>query len=61
MRFYSMLSKTKEQPECVWTSSVFDTINHTILNTVMENYFALKDTALLWLSSYISDRQFSLK
>ena len=27
----------------------------------MEHYFGLKDTALKWLSSYISNRQFSVK
>ena len=38
--------------------AVFDTVNHTILKTVMEHYFDPKDTALQWLSSYVSDRQF---
>ena len=27
----------------------------------MEHYFGHKDTALQWLSSYVSDRQFSLQ
>ena len=42
-------------------SAAFDTVNHTILKTVMENYFGLKDTVLQWLSSYVSDRQFSVQ
>ena len=42
-------------------SAAFDTVNHSILKTVMEHYFSLRDTALQWLSSYISNRQFSVK
>ena len=42
-------------------SAAFDTVNHSILKTVMEHYFGLKHTALQWLSSYISNRQFSVK
>ena len=43
---------------CLNLSTAFDTVNHTILKTVMEHYFGLKDTALLWLNSYLSDKQF---
>ena len=46
---------------CLDLSIALDTIKHTILKTGMEHYFGLKDTALLWLRSYLSDRQFSLQ
>ena len=46
---------------CLDLSAAFDTVNHTILRTVMEHYFGLKDTALQWLSFYVSDRQFSVQ
>ena len=46
---------------CLDLSAAFDTVNHTILRTVMEHYFGLKDTAFQWLSSYVSNRQFSVK
>ena len=46
---------------CLKLTAAFDTVNHTILKTVMEHYFGLKDTALQWLSSYVSDRQFSVQ
>ena len=46
---------------CLDLSAAFDTVNHSILKTVMEHYFGLNDTALQWLSSYISNRQFSVK
>ena len=43
---------------CLDLGAAFDTVNHTILKTVMENYFGLKNTAPQWLSSNLSDRQF---
>ena len=46
---------------CLDLSAVFDTVDHTILKTVMEHYIGLKDTALQWLSSYVSDRQLSMQ
>ena len=46
---------------CIDLSAAFDTVNHSILKSVMEHYFGLKDTALRWLCSYISNRQFSVK
>ena len=46
---------------CLDLSVGFDTVNHTILKTVMEHYFSLKDTALQWLSSHVSDRKFSVQ
>ena len=44
---------------CLDLSTIFSTVNHAILKTVMERYFGLKGTAFLWLSFYLSDRQFS--
>ena len=46
---------------CLDLSATFNTVNHSILKSVMEHYFGLKDTALKWLHSYISNRQFSVK
>ena len=46
---------------CLDLSTAFDNVNHSILKSVMEHYFGLKDTAFKWLSSYISNRQFSVK
>ena len=46
---------------CLDLSAAFDTVNHSILKSVMEHYFGLKDTTLKWLSSYITNRQFSVK
>ena len=46
---------------CLNLSAAFDTVNHTILKTVMEYYFGLRDTSLQWLSFYVSNRQFSVK
>ena len=46
---------------CLDLSAEFDSVNHSILKSVMEHYFGLKDTALKWLGSYISNRQFSVK
>ena len=46
---------------CLDLSAAFNTVNHSILKSVMEHYLGLKDTALKWLNSYISNRQFSVK
>ena len=46
---------------CLDLSAAFDTVNHSILKSVMEHYFGLKDTTLKWLSTYISNRQFFVK
>ena len=46
---------------CLNLSKAFDTVNPTILKTVMEHYFGLMDIALQWLSSYVSDRKFSVQ
>ena len=46
---------------CLDLSAAFDTVNHSILKSVIEHYFGIKDTALKWLSSYISNRQFAAK
>ena len=42
---------------CLNLSTTFDTVNQTILKTVMEHYFGCKDNTLQWLSFYVSDRQ----
>ena len=47
--------------QCLDLSAAFNTVNDSILKYVMEHYFGLKDPALKWLSSYISNRQFSVK
>ena len=36
---------------CLDLSAAFDTVNHSILKTVMEHYFGFNYTALQWLSS----------
>ena len=45
---------------CLDLSAAFDTVNHSILKTGMEHYFGFNHTALQWLSSYISNRLFSV-
>ena len=46
---------------CLNLCAAFDTVNHTLLKNVMEHYFGLRDTALQWLISYVSDRPFSVQ
>ena len=46
---------------CLDLSVALDTVKHTILKTDIEHYFGIKDTALLWLNSFLSDRQFLLQ
>ena len=46
---------------CLDFGAAFDTVNHSILETVIEHYFGFYYTALQWLSSYISNRLFSVK
>ena len=45
---------------CLDLSAAFDTVNHSILKTVMEHDFGLNYRALQWQSSYISNRLFSV-
>ena len=40
-------------------STAFDTVNHSILPEVIENYFGITNTALKWISSYLQKRKFS--
>ena len=37
-------------------SSAFDTVDHNILLSVLENRFSIQGTALGWFKSYLSDR-----
>ena len=46
---------------CLDLSAAFDTVNHSVLKTVMEHYFGFNYRALQWLSSYISNRLFSVQ
>ena len=39
-------------------SAAFDTVNHTILLDVLNNYFGIAEHALSWISSYLSSRRF---
>ena len=42
-------------------SSAFDTLDHTTLVSRLESCVGIKDTALDWFSSYLSERCFSVK
>ena len=46
---------------CPDLSAAFDTVNHSILKTVMQHYFGFNYRALQWQSSYISNRLFTVK
>ena len=41
-------------------SAAFDTVNHNLLLEVMENCFGVCDKARQWISSYLSNRSFSV-
>ena len=41
-------------------SAAFDTIDHSILTSVLSNNFGIKDTALKWFNSYIQPRSFKV-
>ena len=45
---------------CLDLSAAFDTVNHSILLEVMENYFGITDIALGWILSYLKNRKFSV-
>jgi hypothetical protein len=42
-------------------SSAFDTVDHSVLAEVLEKRFGVKDDALKWIKSYLSDRQLCVK
>ena len=42
-------------------SAAFDTVDHSVLSSVLENRFGVKDAALKWIKSYLLDRQLSVK
>ena len=42
-------------------SATFDTVNHTILLEVLNNYFGIAEHALSWISSYLSSRRFQVQ
>jgi hypothetical protein len=42
-------------------SAAFDTIDHGILVSTVQNYFGIQGKALEWISSYISNRSFQVK
>ena len=58
MKSYKYWTQQKNSHGILDLSAAFYTVNQTILNTVIEHYFSLKDTALLWLNSDLFDRQF---
>ena len=41
-------------------SAAFDTVDHQVLVSVLENKFGIKDTALRWFRSFLHDRQFKV-
>ena len=45
---------------CLDLSAAFDTLNHSILLEVMENYFVITYIALDWISSCLKNRKFSV-
>ena len=45
---------------CLDLRAAFDTVNHSILLEVMENYFGITNTSLNWISSYLKNKKFSV-
>ena len=41
-------------------STAFDTIDHSILTSVLINKFGIKDTALKWFNSYLQPKSFKV-
>ena len=45
---------------CLNLSAGFDTVNHSNLLKVIENYFGIKNTALKWILSYLKTQILTL-
>ena len=56
----SMENKKLTSIICLDLSAAFDTVYHSILLEVMENYFGTTNTALKQISSYLQNRKFSV-
>ena len=56
----SMENKKLTSIICLDLSAAFDTVNHSILLEVMENYFGIRDIALDQISCYLRNRKFSV-
>ena len=41
-------------------SVAFDTVDHTVLLSVLEKFYGITDTALRWYRSYLADRRFKV-
>ena len=42
-------------------SAAFDTVDHGILLTKLEHEFGIKDNVLMWIASYLSNREYEVK
>ena len=41
--------------------TVFDTVDHKIILKILENYFEIAEQAFSWITSYLSNRKFSVQ